>query len=58
MRMILTVKTGKGKKSTKKEIDQTVEELMRQWELISKSFKWSKSMARCHADGTTLILKQ
>jgi len=59
MKVIITVKTGKGDKSTEKEIDKTVDILERILLTIDRKFKkykWGRCKAMC--DGTSLILSQ
>jgi len=58
MKVILTVKTGKGKKSTKKEIDKTVDVLMKLEDHISKSFKWKEATGKCFCDGTSMTFEK
>jgi hypothetical protein len=59
MKIIITVKTGKGDKSTEKEIDKTVdilEKILFTLDKKFKSYKWSKCKAMC--DGTQAILEK
>ena len=59
MKIIITVKTGKGDKSTEKEIDKTVGILERILFTLDKKFKnyrWSKFKAMC--DGTQIVLEK
>ena len=57
MKIIITVKTGKGLKSTKKEIDKTVDVVLSIGKLISEKFKEVRGgSCKIHADGTSLIL--
>ena len=59
MKIIITVKTRKGKKSTEREIDKTVDILEKILFLIDdkfKSYKWIKCKAMC--DGTQITLKK
>ena len=53
MKIIITVKTGKGDKSTEKEIDSTVDELMN----IALKMKGNIIGGRCYCDGTSIIIK-
>lgn len=58
MKIIITVKTGKGDKSTEKEIGKTVEVLEKILFTLDKQFKsyrWSKCKAIC--DGTQIVLE-
>lgn len=56
MKVILTVKTGRGEKSTTKEIDKTVDEVMR----ISSNINVNGKILgeRCFCDGTGLVLER
>jgi len=59
MKITITVKTGKGDKSTEKEIDKTIDILEKILFLIDdkfKSYKWSKCRAMC--DGTQIFLER
>jgi hypothetical protein len=59
MKIIITVKTGKGDKSTEKEIDGTVDVLENILFLIDdkfKSYKWSKCKAMF--DGMQVVLEK
>jgi len=59
MKIIITVKTGKGDKSTENEIDKTVdilEKILFTLDKKFKSYKWSKCKAMC--DGTRAILEE
>jgi len=54
MKTIITIKTGKGNKSTEREIDSTVDEVMR----IALKIKGDVIGGRCYCDGTSLILEK
>ena len=54
MKTIITVKTGKKENSTQKEIDATVDEVMR---LALKS-KGDIIGGRCYDDGTSVIIEK
>lgn len=57
MKITITVKTGKGLNSTKKEIDKTVDTVLMVGDLINKKLKGVKEgSCRIHSDGTSLIL--
>jgi hypothetical protein len=59
MKIIIIVKTGKGDKSTEKEIDKTVDILERILFALDKEFKnygWSKCKAMC--DGIQIVLEK
>lgn len=57
MKIIITVKTGKGDKSSKSEIDKTVDVVLMIGELINKNFKGVREgRCRVYLDGTSLIL--
>ena len=59
MKIIITVKTGKGLNSTKKEIDKTVDAVLSIGEMINKKFKgvW-EGHCKIHPDGTSLIIER
>ena len=57
MKIIITVKTGKGLKSTKKEINKTVTTALLIGSLINKKLKRVKEgECRIYSDGTSLSL--
>lgn len=57
MKIIITVKTGKGDKSTEKEIDKTVDVVLMIGELINKKFKGvQEGRCKIYPDGTSLHL--
>ena len=57
MKAILTIKTGKGSKSTKKEIDKTVDVVLSMGNELERKMKGFKiGRCRIHEDGTSLIL--
>jgi hypothetical protein len=57
MKIIITVKTGKGLNSTKKEIDKTVDMVLMIGEMINKKLKGVREgSCRVLSDGTSLIL--
>lgn len=59
MKIIITAKTGKGLKSTKKEIDKTVDAVLSIGQLINKKFKGIlEGSCRIYPDGTSLILEK
>ena len=57
MKAILTIKTGKGSKSTKQEIDKTVDVVLSMGTELEKRMNGFK-IGRCkvYEDGTSLIL--
>ena len=59
MKAILTIKTGKGIRSTKKDIDRTVDVVLSMGNELEKRMKGFK-IGRCkiHQDGTSLILEK
>lgn len=58
MIITITAKTGKGSKSTKKEIDKTVDAVLTIGEMINKKFKGiQEGRCRCYEDGTSLKLR-
>jgi len=57
MRVIITVKTGKGEKSTAKEIDKTVTAVMRISRILDKRYgNFNYEKCRVYPDGTGLVL--
>ena len=54
MKIAITVKTGKGEKSTEKEVDKTVDEVMK----ISSKINGKLNGERCFCDGTRLVLEK
>jgi len=54
MKIIITAKTGKGKKSNSKEVDRTVDEVMK----IANKTKGKIVGKRCLIDGTSLVLEK
>ncbi|MEK6833511.1 MAG: hypothetical protein AABY32_05690 [Nanoarchaeota archaeon] len=58
MKIIITVKTGKGLNSTKKEIDKTVDMVLMIGELIDRKLKGVREgKCKIYPDGTSMILK-
>ncbi len=59
MIITITAKTGKGDKSSKAEIDKSVDTVLMIGELINKKLKGvQEGRCRCYKDGTSLVLKQ
>lgn len=59
MKIIITVKTGKGSKSTKKEIDKTVDALIDTAQVLQKKFRGFKECrCRIYPDGTSMTLER
>jgi len=59
MKIIITVKTGKGDKSSKIEIDKTVDSVLLIGEMISKKFKGvQEGRCRVYKDGASLIMQK
>ena len=57
MKIIITVKTGKGSKSTQKEIDKTVDTVLMIGEIINKKLGGVREgRCRVFSDGTSLLL--
>lgn len=59
MKVIITVKTGKGDKSTESEIDKTVdllEKIMEKTDPLLKKYKWEK--CKCFCNGIGIELKK
>lgn len=57
MKIILTVKTGKGKKSTEKDVDKTVDEIMKALTYFEKR-GYDDFTCRCFDDGTQVIIEK
>jgi len=57
MEITLIVKTGKGKKSSAKDVDKTVDELMKIAEYMGKK-GYNLDGGRCFCDGTQAVLKK
>ncbi len=59
MKVILTVKTGKGEKSTEKEVDKTVDTALKIGSILDKKYG-SFSYGRCkvYPDGTGLVMEK
>jgi len=59
MKAILTIKTGKGIKSTKEDIDRTVDVVLSMGTELEKRMKGFKiGRCRVYEDGTSLILQK
>lgn len=56
MKIIITAKTGKGKKSTELETDETVDEVVKIANSLRGKLKWVGH--RCYPDGTSLIIEK
>ena len=57
MKIVITVKTGKGLSSTKKEIDKTIDMVLMVGEIIKKKLKGlQEGKCKVYPAGTTLIL--
>jgi ribosomal protein L5 len=54
----ITVKTGKGKKSTKKDVDKTVDLLVKLLELIEPKLKGYKTQSNGSYDRTGMIYEK
>ena len=55
MKTILTIKTNKGNKSNSKEVDKTVDELLKINNFIEGKLKLKAIGCKCYNDGTRLI---
>ena len=59
MKIILTIKTGKGSKSTQKEIDESVDRVLDMGSYLNKKYKgFDCGRCRLFKDGTSLILEK
>ena len=59
MRIIITVETGEGEKSTEKDIDKTVDLVMMIGSILEKKFKgFTVGRCKCMSDGISLILEK
>lgn len=57
MKIIITVKTGKGEKSTEKEIDKTVDTVLEIGFILDKRYgRFRYGRCRVYPDGTGLVL--
>lgn len=54
MKTIITIKTGKGGNSTEREIDKTVDEVVK----IAEGIKGEWKGCRCMCDGTSLVVEK
>jgi len=57
MKLIITAKTGKGEKSTEKEIDKTVDIVEKIGFNLDKK-GWDIKSCKCMCDGTGLVLER
>ena len=58
MKITITATTGKGKASTEKDIDKTVEKLEKIMELMDKDFgHYNWTNAKAMSDGTSMTLE-
>ena len=59
MEFAITVKTGKGEKSTEKEIDKTVNTVLEIGSALDKKYgNFSYGRCRVYPDGTGLVLER
>mgnify|MGYP001571141137 CR=1 FL=1 len=59
MKILITVKTGKGSKSTRKEIDKTVDVLIDTAQILQKKLKgFKEGKCKIYQDGTSMTLKR
>lgn len=59
MRIAITVKTGKGEKSTEKEIDKTVDTALEIGSLLDKKYgDFSYGRCRVYPDGIGLVMER
>ena len=59
MRIAITVKTGKGEKSTEKEVDKTVDTVLEIGSALDKKYgDFSYERCRVYPDGTGLVLER
>ena len=59
MRIAITVKTGKGEKSTEKEIDKTVDTVLEIGSALDKKYgNFSYGRCRVYPDGTGLVMEK
>lgn len=57
MKLIITLKTGKGDKSTKRDLDKSVDTILTIGSMLDRKFKGFKvGKCKCLKDGTSLIL--
>ena len=59
MKIVITVKTGKEKKSTEKEIDKTIYTVLEIGSALDKKFdNFSYGRCRVYPDGTGLVMEK
>jgi len=59
MKLIVTLKTGKGDKSTKKDLNKNVDTILTIGSMLEKKFRGFKvGKCKCLKDGATLILEK
>ena len=59
MKIIVTVKTGKGYKSTEKEIDKKVNALLDTAQILQKKFRgFKEGKYKFYPDGTSMTLER
>jgi len=59
MNITITVKTGKGEKSTDKEIDKTVDTVLEIGSALDKKYgEFSYGRCRVYSDGTGLVMEK
>ncbi len=59
MKVTINVQTLKGKKSTPKEVDKTVDllqKIMERTEKLFRGYKWKECVCSC--DGTSIVLEK
>ena len=59
MKIAITIKTGKGEKSTGKEVDKTVDTALKIGSILDKKYgSFSYGRCRVYSDGTGLVLEK
>lgn len=59
MKVIINVQTGRGKRSTTKDVDKTVDllqKVMERTERLFRGYKWKDCICSC--DGTSIVLEK
>ena len=58
MKVTINVQTGKGNKSTTKEINKTVDIIEKISEFVELKLKAKMKEARCYGDGTSAVFEK
>ena len=58
MKIIINVQTGKGKKSTTKDVNKSVDIIEKISEFVELKLKGKMKEARCYRDGTSAVFEK